>query len=138
MIKLLDVSTKEAAWRSSHFLCPSGGGEFGARFLDMSRGWFQQSHEVCLFSFFSVMIFTKCSQRLDHPLYVSSDIRSKEACTLLQMTTSIDLLCNAITVLTAPQLYDVGMSAIQKFRKGWHHSQLHPNVDHWTSVWTRF
>ncbi len=85
-----------------------------------------------------MIIFTEFSQRLNDPLYVSSDIRSKEAHTFLQMTTSVDLLCNAITALTAPQLYDVGMSAIQEFREGRHHSALHPNVDYWTSVWTGF
>ena len=85
-----------------------------------------------------MIIFTEFSQRLNDPLYVSSDIRSKEAHTFLQMTTSVDLLCNAITALTAPQLYDVGMSAIQEFREGRHHSALHPNIDYWTSVWTGF
>jgi hypothetical protein len=37
------------AWRSSGFLPPPGGGEFGAGVLNMSPGWFQQSHEVSLF-----------------------------------------------------------------------------------------
>jgi len=52
------------------------------------------------------------------------------------MTTSVDFLCNAITALTSPQLYDLGMSAIQEFREGRHHYKLHPNVNLWTSVWT--
>jgi hypothetical protein len=82
------------------------------------------------------MIFTECSQRLDYPLYVSSAIKSEEACTFLQMTTSVDLLCKAITTLTSPQLYDLGILAIQEFHEGRHHYKL--NVNLWTSVWTRF
>jgi hypothetical protein len=49
------------AWRSSGFLPPPGGGEFGAGVLNMSPGWFQQSHEVSLFDlrfFYGLFIFS--------------------------------------------------------------------------------
>jgi hypothetical protein len=39
------------SWRRSGF-CPSPeGGEFGAGVLNMSPGWFQQSHDVSCFLF---------------------------------------------------------------------------------------
>ena len=34
------------SWRKSGFHSPPGGGDFGAGVLNMSPGWFQQSHEV--------------------------------------------------------------------------------------------
>ena len=49
----LDVFMRTAmanrdSWRNSGFRPPPGGGDFGAGVLNMSPGWFQQSHEVTL------------------------------------------------------------------------------------------
>ena len=38
-----------SSWHNSGFCPPPGGGEFGARVLNMSPGWFQQSHDVSCF-----------------------------------------------------------------------------------------
>jgi hypothetical protein len=42
------------SWWNSGFCPPPGGGKFGAGVLNMSPGWFQQSHEVSYFKFFYV------------------------------------------------------------------------------------
>ena len=42
------IGGKGDSWRKSGFHPPSGGGDFGAGVLNMSPGWFQQSHDVSL------------------------------------------------------------------------------------------
>ena len=44
MIK--SVGVDGTSWRNSGFCPPPGGGEFGAGVVNLSPGWFQQSHEV--------------------------------------------------------------------------------------------
>lgn len=46
-----DVSAngRHGNWRLNNFHPPAGGGEFGSGCLNLSPGWFQQGHEVCLF-----------------------------------------------------------------------------------------
>jgi hypothetical protein len=54
------------------------------------------------------------------------------------MTASIDTICNAVTALIGPQQYDTGLAAIQLIKSGVHLDGTHPNLDHWTSVWSGF
>lgn len=71
-------------------------------------------------------------------IYVSSAIRSDNAADFLKATASIDVICNAITALIAPQQYDAGLAAIQLLKDGLHLHDTHPNLVHWTSVWSGF
>jgi len=75
---------------------------------------------------------------LDKKLYVSSDVRSDEACNFLDMTAGLDMICNAITALIGPQQYDAGLAAVQLVKAGSHLQNTHPNVDRWMSVWSGF
>jgi len=56
----------------------------------------------------------------------------------LQITAGLDVICNAITALIAPQQYDSGLSAIQLLKSDVHLHRTHPNLDHWISVWSGF
>jgi hypothetical protein len=85
------------------------------------------------------MIYLLCYlKRLHEKLYVSSDVRSDHAADFLKSTTGIDIICNAITALIAPQQYDVGLAAIQHLKDGVHLHNTHPNIEHWISVWSGF
>ena len=68
--------------------------------------------------------------------YGSSDIRSDDAANFLQATDSINLIVNAITALIVPQQYNAGLATIQLPMDGIHLHNTHPNLDHWTSVWS--
>ena len=129
-------------WRNSGFLPPPGGGEFGAGVLNMSPGWFQQSHEVSHFILLNILWFvclsSLCLEKLNKKIYVSSDVRSDDAADFLRATANVDLIANAITALIAPQQYDVGLAAIQLLKDGMHLHKTHPNLECWTSVWSGF
>ena len=56
----------------------------------------------------------------------------------MQITAGLDVICNAITALIAPQQYDSGLSAIQLIKSDMHLHRTHPNLDHWISVWSGF
>ena len=86
------------------------------------------------------MIYDLCCywKQLHEKLYVSSDVRSDHAANFLKATTGIDIICNAITALIAPQQYDVGLVAVQHLKDGVHLHKTHPNLDHWISVWSGF
>jgi hypothetical protein len=84
------------------------------------------------------LLIILCLKWLHDKLYVSSDIRSEEAVDFLKATANIDIVCNTITALIAPQQYDVGLAAVQLLKDGAHLQSTHPNIDHWTSVWSGF
>jgi Oxygenase domain of the 2OGFeDO superfamily len=89
------------------------------------------------------MWFTIClsilyCKQLHEKIYVSSDIRSDHAADFLKATVGIDVICNAIMALIAPQQYDAGLVAVQLLKDGAHLHSTHPNLEHWTSVWSGF
>jgi hypothetical protein len=51
---------------------------------------------------------------------------------------SLDLICNAITALVAPQQYDAGLAAIQLIKQGQHLHSAHQNLGSWNSVYSGF
>ena len=71
-------------------------------------------------------------------LYVSSAVKTETAGDFLQATVTHNIICNTLTSLVAPQLYDVGLAAIQLIKEGHSLHRTHQNVDLWTSVWSGF
>ena len=61
-----------------------------------------------------------------------------EAASFLHITLAVEIMCNALTALAAPQQYDIGLSAVQQIKEGQHLHRLHPNLGHWNSVWSGF
>jgi Oxygenase domain of the 2OGFeDO superfamily len=53
-------------------------------------------------------------------------------------STQLDIICNAITALVAPQQYDAGLAAIQLIKDGQHLNSSHPNIYKWNSVASGF
>ena len=54
------------------------------------------------------------------------------------MTAGVDVICNAITALIAPQQYEVGLAAVQLLKDSLHLHNTHLNLYHWISVWSGF
>ena len=134
------ATANKPSWRHSAFNPPANGGEFGAGVLNMSPGWFQLLQDVSLLLAeinhdFGLLVHC---QQLDKELYVSSHTRTDEAADFLKVTTSLDVMCNAITALIGPQQYDAGLEAICLLKSGSHLHDTHPNLDYWGSVWSGF
>ena len=75
----------------------------------------------------------KCLKDL---LYVSSDIRTPQAKEFLQDTKTLQLICNGITSIICPDLYDAGMNAVQALKSGVGLASHHDVLDEWESVWS--
>ena len=48
----------------------------------------------------------------------------------------VELLCNCVTALITPELYDHGLAAISKIKEGVEMAQKYQNVELWPSVYT--
>jgi len=140
----LDQSMKSFAgstsWRNDSFFPPSGGGIFGAGSLNYSPGWFQRLQEVRPVSFWyriSLMFPLNLKQLTDN-LYVSTALKTDAAAKFIEASVCVEVLCNAMTALTAPQQYDIGLTAVQRIKDGQSLHRKHPIVNAWISVWSGF
>jgi hypothetical protein len=75
-------------------------------------------------------------QRLQDQLYVSSDLKSREAAKFLAATQEYNLICNGITSVISPALYSAGLSSISKIQHGSVLGNHHSVVDRWMSAWS--
>ena len=48
----------------------------------------------------------------------------------------VELLCNSVTALVTPELYDYGLAAIKKIKSGDQMAKIYRNVKFWPSVYT--
>jgi hypothetical protein len=75
-------------------------------------------------------------QTLDHKLHSSVSLQSQFGAEFLRKIQHAELLCNAVTALVTPEMYDVGLEAIFKTKLGVEMASLHNNVQLWPSVFT--
>lgn len=83
-----------------------------------------------MYNFFWVL------QRAQDLLYVSSDIRTPEAAEFLRITEPLEMACNAITAVIAPDLYISAKEAIRLLKQGVGLHTLLDCVGSWFSVWS--
>jgi len=75
-------------------------------------------------------------KRLVDDLYVSSDLKSIEELGYIETMSQHELICNAITSVVAPQMYDAGMGATQGLCQGMHLANPADAFTTWSSVWS--
>lgn len=63
-------------------------------------------------------------------------LQSQFAAPFLRKIQHVELLCNAVTALVTPGMYDIGKEAIIKTKLGVEMDGLHDNVQLWPSVFT--
>lgn len=71
-------------------------------------------------------------------MYVSQHLRSPDAREYLVRTQNLELLCNAVTSVINPSLYDAGLRAIQAIKASAPFHGHRTNLAHWVSVWSGY
>lgn len=69
---------------------------------------------------------------------MSQDLRSEAAAHFLQTIAAHQVLCDAITCLVSPDLYDAGWAACQAIKATGPLKGARKNVKYWCSVWSGF
>ncbi|KAG1840122.1 hypothetical protein C8R48DRAFT_679665 [Suillus tomentosus] len=88
-------SSTQQSWRSQGFVVPEGGGEFGAGRVTVSPAYFMQRHE-----------------RLEDPMVTSASYKSVEVQEWLATLSATESFWNAITAVSAPDLFEAGLEII--------------------------
>ncbi|KAG0703425.1 hypothetical protein DFH29DRAFT_874531 [Suillus ampliporus] len=112
------TSSAEKSWRSQGFVVPEGGGEFGAGRITVSPAYFMQRHE-----------------RLQDPMVTSASYRSVEVQEWLAALSATESFWNAITAVSAPDLFEAGTLAITRVIQELQGSAS-PPICHWPSIFS--
>lgn len=75
-------------------------------------------------------------QRLVDALYTSTDLRHPAVEDYLQLCGQVEALCNTVTAVVSPQMYDSGLAAMELIKDGheMHHTHAHQLM--WPSMWS--
>ena len=67
---------------------------------------------------------------------MSTILQGAQGCSFLIAISNSELICNSVAALITPELYDLGLSAIQKVKEGVEMANNYKNVELWPSVYT--
>jgi hypothetical protein len=112
--------------------------EFQPGFADFSPGWFMLGHEVNMISFLVVprSAETIFHQTLEFDLYVSTELRTKEAANFLRCVQTAETLLNYIGRLVCPEMFSAGIEAISKLQTGEGLDKTFDNIALWPSFFS--
>jgi hypothetical protein len=81
--------------------------------------------------------FIQCRlQQLNEQLHTSTSLQRAQATVFMGRIGHAEWLCNAVTALVAPNLYEAGRQAIERVQLGQDMNRTHGNVALWPSVFT--
>ncbi|KAG1794917.1 uncharacterized protein HD556DRAFT_1442707 [Suillus plorans] len=114
------TSSTQQSWRSQGFVVPEGGGEFGAGRVTVSPAYFMQRHE-----------------RLEDPMVTSASYKSVEVQEWLAALSATESFWNAITAVSAPDLFEAGTLAITRIIEELQGSdRTSPPICDWPSIFS--
>jgi hypothetical protein len=82
-------------------------------------------------------IFWHTWQGLQDDIYVSETLRKPEMKQSLPSIANSEFLCNSVLALVSPELYKIGLDAVNRLKHSVVHSMGHPNMSLWPSVYSR-
>ena len=123
-------------WRQEQFKLPEAR-QFESGVADFVSAWFMNHQEVSDFlhnPYKYNLIYLV--QKLESTIHISHELCTTDGAEFITAIQDAEAVLNCITILVCPELYEMGMQAIDRLKEGGSVKTWHRNIKLWTSIFS--